>query len=411
MLVVSSASLFAQEVSKPPEKVTLESRLPSVASALNVEDGKMTGPGASVLTTAIAHADYVLIGEDHITREIPRFAAAVCDAMGASGGFTAMAFEASPAAARFFEESLKGPDRIAKITELQKRYPYSVAFLNVREENDLAAHCAGVSRRKDFQIWGLDQEFIGSAGWILERTLATSPGPAAHAAIVHLQELERADEAEARKTGDPSKLFMLAVSDAEIEKATAAIEKDGTPATRKEFSELTESRAIYLEQGTDPASSNTRRAHLMKQNFAAAYRAAGADAKPQRVLMKFGDWHVYRGFNPIHQRDLGNFIAEFSDGHNFTSLNILVLGAKGTHALFAGYEQPLRLEPFVMDQDEDYHWLKPAIEDQKPGAWTVYDLRALRFQHLEMSGDWERVVYGADLLVIVPELTPAGLIQ
>ena len=406
-----SSSLFGQTPKNPPQKPTLESSLSGVASALSIEDGKMTGSGASILQTAISQADYVLLGEDHITYEIPRFAAAVCDAMGSSSGLSAMAFEASPAATNFVQESLGSPDRIGKMAELQKRYPDSVAFLNVQDENDLAAHCAAVSQRSGFQIWGLDQEFVGSAGWILERMLATQPGPTARAAILQLQAMERLDGEEARKTGDPSKLFILAIPDSEIEKASVAIEKDGTPSTRKAFHELTESRAIYLEQGDRPSDSNARRARLMKQNFLDDYKVAGGQSKQQRVLLKFGDWHLYKGINPLHQRDLGNFIAEFADGQNATSLHILVLGAKGTHALFSGYDRPLRFEPFVMDQDEDYRWLKPAIDDQEVGAWTLYDLRKLRFKHLDLNADWERVIYGYDLLVLIPELTPAALIH
>jgi len=378
---------------------------------LSIEDGRISGAGAPILQTAIAQADFMLLGEDHLTHEIPRFAAAVCDAMGSSGGFSAMAFESSPAAADFVQESLSGSDRIGKMEDLQKRYPDSVAFLNVQDENDLAAHCAAVSQRSGFRIWGLDQEFIGSPGWIVERMLATKPGPAARAAILQLQAVERTDAEEARKTGDPSKLFMLAVPAAEIDKAGAAIEKDGTPATRSAFHELTESREIYLGQGDKPSDSNAQRARLMKQNFLADYQAAGGQSKPQRVLLKFGDWHLYKGFNPLHQRDLGNFVAELADGRKGTSLHIMVLGAKGTHALFGGYERPLRFEPFVMDQDDDYRWIKPAIDAQKAGSWTLFDLRKLRFKQLDLSPDWERVVYGYDLLVLIPELTPVGLIH
>jgi hypothetical protein len=371
----------------------------------------MTGGGAPILQTAMAQANFVLIGEDHITREIPRFAAAVCDAMGSSGGLSAMAFEASPAAADFVQATLKASDRIGKMADLQKRYPDSVAFLNVADENDLAAHCAAAARSNGFRIWGLDQEFIGSPGWIFERMLATRPGPAARAAILQLQAMERADAEEAGKTGDPSKLFLLAVPGAEIEKAAAAIDKDGTPATRAAYHELTESREIYLENAEGSNQSNARRARLMKRNFTAAYQTAAAQSKPPRALLKFGDWHLYKGINPLHQRDLGNFVAEFAEGRNQASLHILVLGAKGTHALFAGYRRPLKLEPFVMDQDDDYRWIKPAVDAQKAGSWTLFDLRQLRFKHLDLNTDWDRAVYGYDLMVLIPELTPAALIH
>ena len=78
------SSLFAQGPASPP-KPTLESSLASVASALSIENGRFGGPGTPILESAISQADFVSLGEDHLTREIPRFAAAVCDAMGASG--------------------------------------------------------------------------------------------------------------------------------------------------------------------------------------------------------------------------------------------------------------------------------------------------------------------------------------
>ena len=146
----------------------------------------------------------------------------------------------------------------------------------------------------------------------------------------------------------------------------------------------------------------------MKHNFLVDYERAAAQGQRQRVLLKFGDWHLYKGLNPLHERDLGNFLAEFADGRNTTALHILVLGAKGTHALYAGYDRPLKFEPFVMDQDEDYRWIKAAVDAQRAGSWTLFDLRKLRFKHLDMSADWERVIYGYDLLVLIPELTPVG---
>ena len=130
------------------------------------------------------------------------------------------------------------------------------------------------------------------------------------------------------------------------------------------------------------------------------------------MLLKFGEWHLYKGFNPLHQRDLGNYIAEMADGQGSSSLHICVLGAKGTHMLYGGYNRPAKLEPFVMAEDDDYHWLKPVVDNQVPNAWTLYDLRNLRFQKLgAVDPDMERVIYGYDLLVIVPELTPANSIK
>jgi hypothetical protein len=56
--------------------------------------------------------------------------------------------------------------------------------------------------------------------------------------------------------------------------------------------------------------------------------------------------------------------------------------------------------------------LKPAVDNQVPNAWTLYDLRSLRFHKLgTVDPDMERLIYGYDLLVIVPELTPANPVK
>jgi hypothetical protein len=158
--------------------------------------------------------------------------------------------------------------------------------------------------------------------------------------------------------------------------------------------------------------SNSQRARLLKRHFRRDFDAAASKFQRQRVLLKFGEWHLYKGFNPLHQRDLGNYIAEMADGQGASSLHICILGAKGTHAAYGGYMRPMKLEPFVMAEDEDYHWLKPLVDNQVPNAWTLYDLGRLRFQKLgAIDPEMQRAIYGYDLLVIVPEFTPAHSIQ
>jgi hypothetical protein len=135
-------------------------------------------------------------------------------------------------------------------------------------------------------------------------------------------------------------------------------------------------------------------------------------------MFKFGDTHLGKGFNELSELDLGNFIAELADGEGARSLHILVLGARGTHALFGGYDKPLAHEPFVMTDDPDYKWLAPAVAEllpQQPGSaggtLTLFDLRTLRFRGIDLPEGWKRIVYSYDLFVLVPELTPATPIE
>jgi hypothetical protein len=395
----------------PLQLSAFEQKLREVRYDLRLENGRFVGNAAPVLESAIADAQYVLIGEDHITREIPQFTTAVCDIM-APQGLSAMAVEAGPEVTDFVSSSFGKPDRLARMAALTQQYPGSVAFLNLRQENDLAAHCAQIAHASHFHLWGLDQEFLGSAGWLLDQISATHPGPAATAAITRLKSEEQQDAVRAKETGDSSNLFLFTVPDSELAEVGAVLQRDGNSTANALFRELIESHEIYLKNMKGSPESNNQRARLLKRNLRRDLEKAAADVEPQKVLVKFGDWHLYKGFNPLHQRDLGNYIAEVADAQGTTSLHICVLGAKGTHRVFGGYDRPTNLEKFVMDEDHDYRWLKPAIESQLLNAWTVYDLRKLRFTELgAVDPDMERMVYGYDLLVIVPELTPADPVQ
>ena len=55
---------------------------------------------------------------------------------------------------------------------------------------------------------------------------------------------------------------------------------------------------------------------------------------------------------------------------------------------------------------------RPSPGNQVASGWTLYDLRKLRFHHMgNVSADLQRMIDGYDLLVIIPELTPAGNVE
>jgi hypothetical protein len=245
----------------------------------------------------------------------------------------------------------------------------------------------------------------------LDQILATYPGPASVGTLTRLKAEEQQAATRADQSGDWSKLFMFTASDAELADAAAQLELDGSSAANAIFRELLESRSIYKKNAQGLPESNSERARLLKQNLRRNLAGSGL-SEGQKMLVKFGEMHLYRGFNPLHQRDLGNSIAEVADGEGSTSLHICILGAAGTHRLYAGYHRPTRLEKFRLTEDADYMWLKPAVDNQLPGSWTLFDLRQLRFKDLRGIGpEMERLIYGYDLLVLVPELTPAEMIQ
>ena len=91
------------------------------------QNGEMTGPGADLLKREIAAAQFVAIGEEHGTREIPEFAFAVCLAM-APGGLDAIAVEAGPIITDKLAQWAAAPDGAHRLAAWQAKYPDSIAF-------------------------------------------------------------------------------------------------------------------------------------------------------------------------------------------------------------------------------------------------------------------------------------------
>jgi hypothetical protein len=151
----------------------------------------------------------------------------------------------------------------------------------------------------------------------------------------------------------------------------------------------------------------------MKKNFVDPYTAAfQRDGAAPKIFFKFGAWHMYRGINPLHSSELGNLIGEAAEAHQFKSVHILVLGVKGQQLHFAGIGKPSQPAPLDLagDKDSDFLFLKPLFENQAANSWTLYGLRALRdgfSQYGKIGAELERVIFGYDFVVLIPDPTPS----
>lgn len=389
--------------------LTFAERLAQAGSPLTVRPEGFSGPGAALLSQAIEASRYVLIGESHHSREIPAFTTNVCRLM-APGGLTAMAVEIGPEAAGVVNARLRAPDREQQISDFMRAHPDAMAFLNGRDEGQTAADCAGVAG-PDFELWGLDQEFFGVSGYLFEQMLAAGPGPLSRAQIEALAEQERAAKQAALASGSPFDLFLFAVTDTTLDQAATAIEEDGGDRSKALFAALRETRAIYQASRSRSGDPNGRRARLMKRTLAAHF----AEAPQARVLMKFGAWHLYTGFNPLGQRDLGNFVAEHADGDGVKSLNMIVVGVRGTQAGYAGVGRQVAARDFDVMTEEGSDWRKDVMlarpSDTAPGDWFLVDLRQLRSADLEaLTPEWRALIRGYDLAIVAPELSASTVL-
>ncbi len=202
----------------PPPVSPFKEQVTRAASALQVDAPKLRGPGATILADAVDGARYVLVGDAHFSQEIPRFTVALCHLM-APKGLRAMAVETGPEAARIVNADLRRPDRVARLSAFMRAHPDAMAFQNNGAENDMAAACAREAG-PEFQVWGLDQEFFGASGFLLDEMAASSPGPVARTAINKLRTLDRVATAEAVASRSPGKFLIYSVTAPVLQKRT-----------------------------------------------------------------------------------------------------------------------------------------------------------------------------------------------
>ena len=410
-LLFSAVMLSAQT---PPvlQVSSLPQHLNAARFGLRIDDGVLSGTGAAVLTNAINKSHYILIGEDHLTREIPQFATAICNLTAKQGPLTGMAMEVSPKAAAFMMRIVNSPDRWQQMVAQVKAYPWSIAFLDSRQEDDMVAACAHASHNPAFHLWGLDQPFVGSAGWLIDTMLAAKPGLEARAALLRLKTDEQQDAAEAKAGAKISALFLLSEkSEAEIEEAKPAIDHDGGAEVKRIFAELSTSYHIYRDFSQGDVDSDIERAKLLKRNFRDAMNQLTPAEKAGKIIVKFGVSHLYKGVNDAHDLNLGDYIAETSEMDGQGSVNICVLGAGGTVSAFGKYGQPTHTEEDPPKKDRALlRWMEPFKAAALPGQWTLYDLRALRYKIPgPLDSEVRRILDGYDFLVIVPKFTAAEM--
>lgn len=404
------ASLYAASAhAEPVASLSFADRLAQAGAPLTVRPEGFSGPGAAILSEAINVSRYVLIGESHHSREIPAFTTNVCRLM-APGGLAAMVVEIGPEAAGAVNARLRAPDREQQISDFMRSHPDAMAFLNGRDEGQTAADCAGVAG-PNFKLWGLDQEFLGASGYLLEQMLAAGPGPLARAQIEALAEQERTAMQAALTSGSPMDLFLLKAADATLDQAGTAIDQDGGDRAKALFAALRETRAIYQASQSRSGDPNGRRARLMKRTLVTDF----AEAPQARLLMKFGAYHLYKGYNPLGQRDLGNFVAERADGEGVKSLHIVVTGARGVQAGYNGVGRQVAVHNFDATTGKDSDWSKDVMlarpSGTPPGDWFLVDLRRLRSADLEaLTPEWRALIRGYDLAVVAPELSASTVL-
>ena len=368
--------------------------------AITLDKGTLAGPGAAPLLQASRQAQYVLLGEDHGVAEIAQFSSAYFNAL-APAGFTTLVTENGPVAASALEGMLKRPDAVAAIARFDAAYPDAIAFYTMRQEAEMLAGFA-LAAGPRFEQWGIDQEFIGTAKYLIAQMLAQPVNPAARAKLEALRQMEAVAYQKAAATGNPMEYLMLSASDEELASLRPLLAGPKEQTALGLLDALLDSRAIYQKSASkvpgDRDLSNRMRLALLKRTL-----GSRLGVREQKLVVKVGANHAYKGFNPLNNRDVGNFLAERAEGQGLTSLHLIVLAAKGKQLRFAGAGKPPQPAPIELDGAAFKLLAGAGATD---GSWSLFDLRSLRPGLRKLvAGDIDmlNLINGYDFALVIPE--------
>lgn len=399
-----SALLFCGLVCMPAVAQTpVDTPVPAELVAANsytfqYTEDSLDGPGADFLRDVTVNSQFVLMGEEHLDFEVPRFASALFSLLHAAHGFNILVVEQDPVA---MEDALADVRRgdADKLAQWARTYPSLFEFDSDQDLEFIAL--AGNLDPGANAIWGIEQT-TGAARYLEELAQSAANPAAKDLANQLLAEALRADPGPAYSVNfladltTPAKLAELSQAFNAATGTRASTLLTGLSTSAEIFGYYTRSmQGEYVG-----LYNNTVREAWMKEQFRQRYLAVATDGAAPRAMFKFGSNHMVHGKNPTQAFPSGNLAHELAimNGMNAYGLTVLPFG------------------PGYVDYATDLPAaLKPLLPASAPVVPTLIDLRPLRrFQKLFREqlepGTREEMLttlHGYDAIVLLPGSKPA----
>ena len=383
---LSAAEPTAAELQQKFQETIVSSRL-----VLDINDGRLSGPGAAFLKARAGASQFVFIGEEHGVATIADVVRAMLPDLSAAG-YRHFAVEVDPYMAGKLEALLRagGTDALAKFLAVDGQQ-FAVPFFNWSAEAALAN--AAVKANAAPALWGLDQSFIGAAYVLLSDVAAqasTGEARALAAALAakakgNLEFLGKADLGELQKLRD--------LLSAEADRPLAQLLDDMILSARiyQPF--------VGVDGGLSVYGANLERENFMKRTFLARYRAAGGP----KVFFKFGANHMMRGLSSTHVPSLGQFVSDVALTEGKAAFHLLILCGPGTKAgdlMGNAAACDIDLAKAVPELSAHLDAKLPTLFDL--GPWKD---KPRRWAHL--PEDLRAMIWAFDAVLVVPNGIPA----
>lgn len=373
-----------------PSADPLDSLIAQNAHRLQWTSDGPSGPGWEMLVAEGRAAELFLIGESHGNRETPRLTVALAKAL-RPAGYSAFGIEVGPVTARRLVGLCGTGDGAEAFRRFLEEFPFSFPFFWWREEAEMLCQVLD----QGYEVWGLDQEFIGSARFLLGELLERVSAGEQRTRIQGWLDQARAGFQRFATSGDSTHGFLSTIDPDELA-ALARTLPAGSRAHRI-VDELQRTAVVYQHyQAGRHYENNHERIRLMKHHLAGYVEAAGGLESVPKAVFKFGSVHMGRGYSPLHQLDVGNAAAELA----------AVLGSDSLHVYVVAPGSVDR-EGNVRDWIEAAPHLSRFADLLEEDAWGLFDLRPLRphfavDRNRRAEPELAELVFRYDVLLLAP---------
>ena len=346
--------------------------------SLQLKHGKLAGKGADLIRAELPTAQFILWGEDHGFAD----SAILLRALAVEArplGYKYHVVEVGPVSIRMIAETLRR-DGLPGLHRLVHDVPLGIPFLSLKDDAELARDFLGQDDKRVPYLWAIDQEFIGSTPFHLQRLKEIAPNDGARATAQRLLDEEKDAAAKVAQ----GKFLLVRFHDADFDALARQFKAEAE--AEEIIAQLKESAAIYqLWMSGHNYENNARRARLLAKNFLALY-ARASDPQPKAVL-KMGIEHVALGTTPINTVDVGTLATSIARTNGRTALRIAFLPAGGHHLVFSPKPgNPTTTENYQSKESKEFFDAIGLEHARLPReTWTVIPLEPLR-QSLDNKG-------------------------
>lgn len=358
-----------------------------------IKESNPSGEGFDILKEEIRNVQFIILGEEHFSARVSEFTNAIVPTL-TENQFKYFAAEIGPNSADQISRLIKNKNSLFDFnTEVYKLVgEVPIPFFDGKEDEIFLKSFL----KNDFEVWGLDQEYLTSQVFLIERL---------HKLSNKSKELETSylaakkciiSETKKGRLDRRYKVFTTLLNSPEINhyfKRLGSNDKE----INKIISDLKKSWEVYkLREDNNLYASIHKRLNIMQENFINYYNTALQTEGFPKIFLKIGGVHASKGKSHHNIYDIGNFLMEFANYNKKKSIHILIFPS--------AYISSNGIISSNIDK-EDEHLFNSIINNTDSNKWTLVDLKSIEkssWKHKIESESLKDYMYRFDYLILTP---------